>query len=174
MSPLDRNWWVAGTAPASRNRPAAASTSRATKAVSSALLTSVKDDKDKTAVYLSECRSLGIEVVVPDVNRSYSDFAPRVDEAEKPGILFGLSAVRNVGENLVEREGITALGMVPTVARMLLPIIERAPRRCRTLRRLIVTGEAFPVELKRRLIELLPASRSIGLCNKMALRGLNA
>ena len=57
---------------------------------------------------------------------------------------------------LIEREGVTALGMVPTVARMLLPIIERAPRRCRTLRRLIVTGEAFPVELKRKLIELLP------------------
>ncbi len=39
------------------------------------LLTSVKDNKDKTAVYLAECRSLGIEVLVPDVNRSLSDFA---------------------------------------------------------------------------------------------------
>ena len=34
------------------------------------LLTSVKDNKDKTAIYLGECRSLGIEVLVPDVNRS--------------------------------------------------------------------------------------------------------
>ena len=68
-----------------------------------ALLTSVKDDKDKTAVYLSECRSQGIEVAVPDVNRSLSDFAPRVDDGTTSGILFGLSAVRNVGTNLVER-----------------------------------------------------------------------
>ncbi len=69
-----------------------------------ALLTSVKDDKDKTAVYLAECRALGIEVVVPDVNRSLAEFSPRKrEEGEGPGILFGLAAVRNVGESLVER-----------------------------------------------------------------------
>jgi len=67
-----------------------------------ALLTSVKDDKDKTAVYLSECRSLGIEVAVPDVNRSSAEFTPRTD-GEGPGIVFGLASVRNVGESLVER-----------------------------------------------------------------------
>src|SRR4051794_16771450 len=63
-----------------------------------ALLTSVKDDKDKTAVYLSECRTLGISVLVPDINLSVSGFAAR--DASIP---FGLSAVRNVGEGLVER-----------------------------------------------------------------------
>jgi DNA polymerase-3 subunit alpha len=61
-----------------------------------ALLTSVKDNQDKSAVYLNECRSKGITVTVPDVNRSLSDFA--VDDRV---ILFGLSAVRNVGEGLV-------------------------------------------------------------------------
>jgi len=61
-----------------------------------ALLTSVKDDKDKTAVYLAECRSLGISVMVPDVNLSASDFTAR-----DGCIPFGLSAVRNVGEGLV-------------------------------------------------------------------------
>jgi DNA polymerase-3 subunit alpha len=66
----------------------------------SALLTSVKDNQDKGAVYLSECRAMGITVKVPDVNRSASDFAPDLD-AERT-ILFGLSAVRNVGEGLVE------------------------------------------------------------------------
>ena len=66
----------------------------------SALLTSVKDDKDKTAVYLSECRTMGIQVQVPDVNSSVSDFAPTtVDGAEI--IRFGMSAIRNVGEGLV-------------------------------------------------------------------------
>src|SRR5205823_174623 len=42
-----------------------------------ALLTSVKDDKDKTAVYLAECRNLGVKVLVPDVNVSSSDFIAR-------------------------------------------------------------------------------------------------
>jgi DNA polymerase-3 subunit alpha len=65
-----------------------------------ALLTSVKDNQDKSAVYLNECRSRGITVEVPDLNRSISDFSV----AEENGalvILFGLSAVRNVGEGLV-------------------------------------------------------------------------
>src|SRR5579884_4528361 len=68
-----------------------------------ALLTSVKDDKDKTAVYLAECRARGIKVLVPDVNLSESDFVAR--PASEPGAMgsipFGLSAVRNVGESLV-------------------------------------------------------------------------
>ena len=63
-----------------------------------ALLTSVKDDKDKTAVYLAECRTLGVTVDVPDVNVSSSDFVARGST-----IPFGLSAIRNVGEGLVEK-----------------------------------------------------------------------
>ena len=62
-----------------------------------ALLTSVKDDKDKTAVYLSECRGVGVQVLVPDVNVSKSDFSTTADGT----IPFGLSAIRNVGEGLV-------------------------------------------------------------------------
>ncbi len=75
----------------------------------SALLTSVKDNKDKTAIYLAECRSMGIEVLVPDVNRSVAEFAPDITVAEdgsrrpEQSIVFGLAAVRNVGESLVER-----------------------------------------------------------------------
>jgi DNA polymerase III subunit alpha len=62
-----------------------------------ALLTSVKDDKDKSAIYLAECRRMGIKVLPPDVNDSDSDFTPRGE-----AIRFGLSAIRNVGENAVE------------------------------------------------------------------------
>ncbi|HEV7888548.1 MAG TPA: DNA polymerase III subunit alpha [Acidimicrobiales bacterium] len=62
-----------------------------------ALLTSVKDDKDKTAVYLAACRAMGIQVLVPDVNLSKSDFSTTPDGT----IPFGLSAIRNVGEGLV-------------------------------------------------------------------------
>jgi DNA polymerase-3 subunit alpha len=68
----------------------------------SALLTSVRASLEKAAVYLAECRSMGIEVVVPDVNRSASDFIPDLSEPEAPRIVFGLSAVRNVGAGLVQ------------------------------------------------------------------------
>jgi DNA polymerase-3 subunit alpha len=70
-----------------------------------ALLTSVKDDKDKTAVYLGECRNMGIEVLVPDINLSVSEFtAIRGAGAGGVGAVpFGLSAIRNVGSGLVER-----------------------------------------------------------------------
>ncbi len=97
------------------------------------LLTSVKDDKDKTAVYLAECRAQNLEVLVPDINVSASDFTAVMVDAgpgDWPGrpagglaaapvsatgsavpagpgrrwvIPFGLSAIRNVGEGLVER-----------------------------------------------------------------------
>ncbi len=61
-----------------------------------ALLTSVRDDKDKSALYLNECRRMGIKVLPPDVNESDSDYTPRGAD-----IRFGLTAVRNVGENVV-------------------------------------------------------------------------
>jgi DNA polymerase-3 subunit alpha len=71
-----------------------------------ALLTSVKDDKDKTAVYLAECRAQGLEVLVPDINLSSSEFTAVAGGSDGPVrkvIPFGLSAIRNVGEGLVER-----------------------------------------------------------------------
>ena len=61
-----------------------------------ALLTSVKDDKDRSAIYLNECRRMGIKVLPPDVNESDFDYTPRGTD-----IRFGLSAVRNVGANVV-------------------------------------------------------------------------
>ncbi|MFD0362443.1 DNA polymerase III subunit alpha [Nocardia sp. GCM10030253] len=60
------------------------------------LLTSVGDDKDKAAVYLSDCRRLGITVLPPDVNESELNFA-----SVGTDIRFGLGAVRNVGANVV-------------------------------------------------------------------------
>jgi DNA polymerase-3 subunit alpha len=66
-----------------------------------ALLTSVKANLEKAAIYLNECRQRGIEVLVPDVNVSASDFIA-VDRPDGTrAIAFGMSAVRNVGEGLV-------------------------------------------------------------------------
>lgn len=62
-----------------------------------ALLTSVGDSKDKMAVYLNECRRMGITVLPPDVNESIGFFAAVGDD-----IRFGLGAVRNVGTNVVD------------------------------------------------------------------------
>jgi DNA polymerase-3 subunit alpha len=85
-----------------------------------ALLTSVKTNKDQTAIFLNECRQRGIAVLVPDVNESDSDFSVRPaaggegepapggeggpapgGEGEQAAIRFGMSAVRNVGEGVV-------------------------------------------------------------------------
>jgi len=60
------------------------------------LLTSVGDDKDKAAVYLADCRRLGITVLPPDVNESELNFASVGED-----IRYGLGAVRNVGANVV-------------------------------------------------------------------------
>jgi DNA polymerase-3 subunit alpha len=62
-----------------------------------ALLTSVGDSKDKMALYLSECRRMGIKVLPPDVNASIGFFT-----AVGSDIRFGMGAVRNVGMNVVE------------------------------------------------------------------------
>ena len=62
-----------------------------------ALLTSVKDDKDKMAIYLNECRRMKIQVLPPDVNESHANFTPVGTD-----IRFGLTAVRNVGSNVVD------------------------------------------------------------------------
>ncbi len=61
-----------------------------------ALLTSVGDARDKLALYLNECRRMGIQVLPPDVNESIGFFA-----AVGEDIRFGLGAVRNVGSNVV-------------------------------------------------------------------------
>ncbi|HEX6261515.1 MAG TPA: DNA polymerase III subunit alpha, partial [Actinomycetota bacterium] len=63
-----------------------------------ALLTSVKDDKDKKPFYLNACRLADIRVLPPDVNASAVDFTPVGGE-----VRFGLSAVRNVGAGAVEQ-----------------------------------------------------------------------
>ncbi|MCA1675945.1 MAG: DNA polymerase III subunit alpha, partial [Actinobacteria bacterium] len=62
-----------------------------------AQLTSIGDNKDKSAVYLAECRRMGIKVLPPDVNDSDLWFS-----AVGKDIRFGLGAIRNVGANVVE------------------------------------------------------------------------
>lgn len=62
-----------------------------------ALLTSVMGNSDKVALYIEECRRLGIEILPPDVNESGEQFTP-----VKGKIRFGLAAVKNVGHNPIQ------------------------------------------------------------------------
>ncbi len=67
-----------------------------------AMMSAVRDDKDKTAVYLADAAAHQILVGVPSVNQSESEFSIVQDDTGRPGILFGLAAVRNVGDAVVD------------------------------------------------------------------------
>jgi DNA polymerase-3 subunit alpha len=62
-----------------------------------ALLSSISDNKDKVRLFTGECRRMGIDVLPPDINESNREFTP-----VKKGLRFGLSAIRNLGENAIE------------------------------------------------------------------------
>ncbi|BAY22298.1 DNA polymerase III alpha subunit [Calothrix sp. NIES-2100] len=61
-----------------------------------ALLTANSGDTDKVQKYIATCMSMNIQIEPPDINRSGVDFTPAADK-----ILFGFSAVRNVGQNAI-------------------------------------------------------------------------
>ncbi len=64
-----------------------------------ALMTSNYDDNDKLSVEIKECNHIGIEVLPPDINQSYLEFAVVPDTKQ---IRFGLNAIKNVGTAVVE------------------------------------------------------------------------
>ena len=61
-----------------------------------ALITSVMGNTDKVVEYIRECNALGIEVLKPDINKSFGKFS-----VEGNNIRFGLAAVKNVGVNVI-------------------------------------------------------------------------
>ena len=60
---------------------------------------------------------------------------------------------------LTKEERITVIGIVPTVGRMLLPEIESNPGHFASVNVMLVTGEAFPLEVKQRIHKALPHVR---------------
>ena len=69
-----------------------------------ALLMSDSDDIDRIAIEIKDVKNTGIKVLPPDINESFKDFAVIKKEkkkSEKYDIRFGLSAIKNVGENIV-------------------------------------------------------------------------
>jgi len=68
------------------------------------LLTSEGGDTDRIAIEVEECKQMGIEVLAPDVNESFSTFTVVAEsiKAGKPRIRFGLGAIKNMGENITK------------------------------------------------------------------------
>lgn len=62
-----------------------------------ALMTSVMGNTDKVVEYIRECNAMGIEVLPPDINKSYSKFS-----VDGNCIRFGLAAVKNVGSHVID------------------------------------------------------------------------
>lgn len=67
-----------------------------------ALLSAWKNDSDRVAAYVADCRAMGIEVLPPDVNTCGYDFSIEDREGKQPAIRFGLGAIKNVGQNPVD------------------------------------------------------------------------
>lgn len=69
-----------------------------------ALLTSDQGNSDRIAIEVEECRQMGIEVLPPDVNESFTDFTVVAESlnSNRPRIRFGLVAVKGLGENIVK------------------------------------------------------------------------
>ena len=67
-----------------------------------ALLSAWKNDSDKIATYVADCRAMGIEVLPPDVSTSGYDFTIEDHKDQPSAIRFGLGAIKNVGQNPVD------------------------------------------------------------------------
>lgn len=113
-----------------------------------ALLTSVKNDKDKMAIYLNECRRMKIAVLPPDVNESAHDFT-----AVGSDIRFGLTAVRNVGAQVVDGmiEARTTKGRFADFNDYLSKVPERACNK-RVIESLIKAGAFDDMKHRRRAL----------------------
>ncbi|PWB39107.1 MAG: DNA polymerase III subunit alpha [Parcubacteria group bacterium] len=74
------------------------------EAFMAALLTSDQDNIDRVTIEINECRKMGLEVLAPDVNESFSNFAvvESRDPKQKSKIRFGLCAIKNVGKNIAK------------------------------------------------------------------------
>ena len=67
-----------------------------------ALLAVEQHNTDKVAVYVADCRRMGIEVLPPDINKSDWDFTIEDHQDGTASIRFGLGAVKNVGHGPVD------------------------------------------------------------------------
>ncbi|MBU2464672.1 MAG: DNA polymerase III subunit alpha, partial [Candidatus Edwardsbacteria bacterium] len=118
-----------------------------------ALMTSDQHDLDKIAQYISECEKMGLKVVPPSVNKSFTDFAVVRETGE---IVFGLNVIKNVGRkvsDMIEEERKANgdyVDLVDFVKRAGRDVINR-----KTLESLILGGALDSLEDRKVLIESL-------------------
>src|SRR6056297_3802678 len=67
-----------------------------------ALLTADQQNIDRVAIEIEECKNMNIEVLPPDINESFASFTVTRDDKGYDRIRFGLNAIKNVGENIVD------------------------------------------------------------------------
>jgi len=69
-----------------------------------ALLTADRENTERVALEIAECEKMGIQVLPPDINESYTIFTMVVSDETKdsPRIRFGLQAIKNVGKNITK------------------------------------------------------------------------
>jgi len=110
-----------------------------------ALLTSNSGDQDKVQMHIANCISMGIEVLPPNINESRVDFTPKGSK-----ILFGLSAVRNVGQGAIEciLENRDQEGPFQSLAELCDRVDLHAVNR-RALEALVLSGAFDPLEPNR-------------------------
>jgi len=122
-----------------------------------ALLTASSGSQDKVQKYMATCSSMGIKVEQPDINRSEVDFTPISGK-----ILFGLSAVRNLGQGAIEciLEARKSGGAFKSLADLCDRVDLRAVNR-RALEALVYSGAFDSIQPNRKqLIELLESTIS--------------
>ena len=70
------------------------------EAFMAAVMTSDYDDIDRLAIEIAECKHMGIDVLSPDINKSFGEFAV---VPGKKQIRFGMNAIKNVGTGAVDQ-----------------------------------------------------------------------
>jgi len=128
-----------------------------------ALLTSEKADVERIAILIKECQKMGIEVLPPDINESFRNFSVVPKENK---IRFGLLAIKNVGNNVVE--AIISERKSSDSFKSIFDFVSRIPSKDlnkKSLESLIKTGVFDRLEERSKLLlnmeEILEANREI-------------
>ncbi len=116
----------------------------------SSLLTSERNDLDRISTLIQECKKMGLEVLPPDINESFTFFSV---VPKKNQIRFGLSAIKNVGSGIVETivEERKANGIYESIENFVLRINSRDLNR-KSLDSLIKSGSFDKMEERNKLL----------------------
>ncbi|MGB0757217.1 MAG: DNA polymerase III subunit alpha [Patescibacteria group bacterium] len=123
-----------------------------------ALLTADQGNLERVAIEIQECREMGIEVLPPDVNESFSDFAVIANsiQTDTPRIRFGFKAIKNVGSGIIKaiRDEIKENGPFTSIADFLFRVQDKDMNK-KSLESLIKSGTLNSLCEQKQLLENL-------------------